>query len=118
MPTLIELDARFVGAGGEGVYNTAPDGTLVPAPARHGVGVSFRCPCGTHPRDDDYGTDRCMVLFNNPLDGGGKFDPTPESHYWDREGDTLETLTLTPSIQRVGGCGWHGFIRNGATVNA
>jgi hypothetical protein len=32
---------------------------------------------------------------------------------WDREGDTLETVTLRPSIQVVDGCRWHGFVTNG-----
>lgn len=113
---LTELDPRWVGAGGEGVYNQAPDGTLIPATERHGVGITFICPCGTHPRDAEYDTDRCCILFNNPLDGGGKFDATAEGHYWTRVGETFEALTLTPSIQRVGGCGWHGFITNGEMV--
>lgn len=32
---------------------------------------------------------------------------------WQREGETFDTLKLTPSILRSkdkGGCGWHGFI--------
>lgn len=37
---------------------------------------------------------------------------------WSREGDTIETLTLHPSIQRLDGCKWHGWIRNGEIVNA
>lgn len=111
---LISLDPRWVGAGGEGITDTA---TGLPVPRREGVGISFRCPCGTHPRDDDYGTDRCIILFNNPTDGGGKFDLTPKGHYWTRTGETFETLSLTPSIQRVGGCRWHGFITNGEAVN-
>ena len=110
---LIDLDPKWVGSGGEGITK---DGQ--PVPKRQGVGISFRCPCGTHPRDDDYGTDRCVILLNNPLDGGGKFDDTPDGHYWTREGETFETLTLSPSIQRVGGCQWHGFIRNGEIINA
>jgi hypothetical protein len=114
---LVELEPRWARSGGEGIYNTAPDGTRVPAPERLGIGVSFRCPCGTHPRDEEYETDRCVILFENPLDGGGRFDATTEGHYWTRTGDTFDTLTLTPSIQRVGGCRWHGFITNGEAVS-
>lgn len=113
---LTDLDPRWVGAGGEGIYHTAPDGTLVPAPERRGVGVSFRCPCGSHPQDDEYETDRCVIFLENPLDGLGRFDATTPGHYWTREGEAFETLTLAPSIQRVGGCGWHGFIRNGEII--
>lgn len=124
---LTELDPRWVGAGGPGIRQRTDRPCLAcagrgcddchqsgkeyePAPARHGVGISFRCPCGTHPRDDDFETDRCVILFNNPLDGQGKFDATPDGHYWQREGDTFDTLRLTPSILRTDGCGWHGFI--------
>lgn len=109
---LTELDPRWVGSGGEGVTQ---DGK--PAPERHGVAISFICPCGTHPRDEEYETDRCVVPFNNPLDGGARVD-TGAGSYWERTGDTFETLTLAPSIQRVGGCKWHGQIQNGEIVPA
>ena len=133
--TLTELDPRWVGAGGLGISQPGPDPCIVcqgvgcdachktgkqyvPAPTRHGVGISFRCPCGTHPRDEEYDTDRCVILLENPLDGQGRFDATTPGHYWTRTGETFETISLTPSIQRVGGCGWHGFITNGEVIRA
>lgn len=100
---LTDLDPRWVGAGGEGVFKA--DGT--PAPERRGVGVSFECPCGV--RDDGHG--RVYVHIDPPLDGGSPLD-TP-NHVWQRTGDTFETLTLTPSIQRMEHCRWHGFVTNG-----
>lgn len=71
-----ELNARFIGSGGPGVFNA--DGSQ--AEKREGVGVIMDCPFG----------------------------------------DTIETLSLSPSILRKGddSCGWHGFIRNGSIVNA
>ena len=106
MKTLKELNARFVGAGGEGVFNA--DGS--PAPQRTGVGVALDCPCG---KCDEYHW--LFVPFTNPIDGGPAVEhlgrPT-----WQRTGDTIETLTLSPSILRSiekGGCGWHGYIENG-----
>lgn len=94
---LTDLDPRWVGAGGEGVYNTAPDGTLVPAPERHGVGVSFLCPCQA-----------CTAKRTGP-----PHDPRPNQQ-WQRTGDTFETLQIAPSIQRhrIGedGCEWHGYV--------
>ena len=33
-------------------------------------------------------------------------------------GPNLDAPTLTPSINCVGGCGWHGFVRNGVLTNA
>ena len=73
-------------------------------PKRLGVGMMFDCPCGKC-------GDRTHVNFNNPLDGGpavAKFPPR-----WSREGDTFETLTLHPSVHRIGGRGWHGWLKNG-----
>ena len=99
---LIDLNPRWVGAGGEGISDK--DGN--PVPARHGVGLGFDCPCGCKIRG--------YVDFANPLDGG---PPLRDAHHqWQRTGEDFATLTLTPSILRSrekGGCGWHGFITNG-----
>jgi len=102
---LTDLDARFIGAGGEGVFRA--DGS--PAPLRTGVGVIFKCPCGKQHHEYDM----VFVGFTNPLDGGPPIrDSAP---LWERTGDTIETLTLRPSILRTdpNGCGWHGYVTNG-----
>jgi hypothetical protein len=107
---LTDLNPRWVGAGGEGIHNA--DGS--PAEARHGVGLSFDCPCGS-----DICT-RAFVPFDNPLDGKPAI-PGHEGHTWQRVGETFETLTLSPSIQRVPmncNCAWHGFIKNGEVTVA
>lgn len=89
---LSELDATFVSHG---------DST--------GVGLSMECPCGC--------VHRMYVPFTNPVGGGLRDDGR---HFWIRTGETIETLTLTPSIQRHAPCptSWHGWIRGGETVNA
>lgn len=102
---LSDLSPRFVGAGGEGVYRA--DGS--PAPERAGVGIMLSCPCGC--ASDLY------VPFDKPLDGGPPLD-SDSRHVWQRQGETFENLTLSPSILRIGGCGWHGWIRNGEIINA
>lgn len=108
---LTELNPSFVGSGGEGVS----DSEGKPVPERHGVGISFDCPCGCKLP--------CFVCFENPLDGG--LSVNGDRHTWKREGDNFEVLTLTPSILRVKwkdntgkehGCGWHGFITNGKII--
>lgn len=105
---LTDLNPRWVGAGGEGISRI----DLItkersPSPERHGVGVSFSCPCGC--------ADECTIEFDVALDG----QPwRTDDHGWKRTGDTFETLTLEPSIQRVGGCGWHGFITKGEVRKA
>ncbi len=101
---LVELNPQFVQSGGEGISNA--DGS--PVPARPGVGLTFDCPCGCN--------ERCYTPFANPFDGGPPVEPNRPC--WHRTGETFDTMTLTPSILRVGGCGWHGFITNGEAVKA
>ena len=100
---LIELNPKWIGAGGEEVFDKDHN----PIPERTGVGVGFDCPCGCE--------SRCFIPFTNPLDGGPAIQ---DRVTWERTGDIFENLTLTPSILRIGGCAWHGFITNGEIVNA
>jgi hypothetical protein len=112
---LIDLDPRWVGAGGAGVARKDPaTGEQKPVPERHGVGISFKCPCGRSDYDNGH-TPRVCVEFDKPLDGGSPH--RTDGHVWQRTGETFETLTLTPSIQRVGGCAWHGWITNGEVTS-
>ena len=112
---LTDLNPRWIGAGGDGVFNA--DGT--PATPRDGVGLMFDCPCQTctAKRTGDHDADfplRHYIPFATPLDGGPPLESQRSN--WTRVGDTFETLTLTPSIlsdPAKGGCGWHGFITNG-----
>lgn len=89
---LTDLDPHFVGGTAEG--------------KRQGVGVMFDCPCGCD--------SKCYVQFSNPLDGGPLFDAAQPK--WQRTGETLEDLTLTPSIHRSRGCGWHGCVTAGEII--
>lgn len=61
------------------------------------VGIAFVCPCG------------CARESFLPMRGRG------HPHEWDWDGNR-EAPTLTPSIQQVGGCGWHGWLRAGEWV--
>ena len=97
---LTDLHPEFFNAGGPGIHKT--DGS--PVPARVGVGMIFDCPCGCGVKGH--------VEFTVAIDG----QPwAVESPRWERTGDTFETMTLSPSINRPKpqGCGWHGWIRNG-----
>ena len=76
---------------------------------RQGMGIMFDCPhCWSQ---------KLGVWFANPLDGGipagPECAPTPR---WHREGDTFETLTLSPSVDASAVGHWHGFITNGEIV--
>lgn len=84
------------------------------------VAVQFRCPGCRR--------ERIVIPFANPPDGGAK-EMNAKGVAWTREGDTLETLTLTPSVDfrhTVSNddppfdprpCGWHGWIRDGQAVS-
>ena len=43
--------------------------------------------------------------------------PASASHQWDWDGN-LEAPTLSPSLQELGGCRWHGYMRGGSWVLA
>jgi hypothetical protein len=89
---------------------------------RVGVGVAFDCPCGRREHRDSHGDSdrRVYVPFANHL-GGLPGQSDRYNVVWQRTGETFDTLTLEPSIHRsvvYGGCGWHGFIRDGEVVPA
>jgi len=93
---LTDLDAKFYSENG-----------------RDGMGVLFLNP--------NHQNDYIAVPFENPLDGGpkGEGQGYPVAcHWWVRTGDTIETLSLSPSVNAKGAAGWHGWIRNGEAVNA
>jgi uncharacterized protein DUF6527 len=72
-------------------------------------GVSFDCP---HCR-----AQRLVVKFLPILDPQNILSlidaPPMEGNEWKREGDTFETLTLSPSVDASFHGHWHGFIENG-----
>ena len=59
-------------------------------------GIAFVCPCGCGRQ------------------GWLPFRPAP-SPSWEWNGNSIKP-TLTPSIQQVGGCRWHGWLRAGVWV--
>ena len=103
---VIDLNPRFYDAGGVGITDKNGD----PVPKRIGVGMTFDCPCGCGVRG--------YVAFTNPLDNGPpRLNPGEPS--WERNGKDFETITLAPSILKAkekGGCGWHGYFRNGEVI--
>ncbi len=96
---LVDLNPGWLSHGGEGYTNAAGE----PIPERERIGVTCDCPCG------GVCGQRPAWLFTNPVDGG----PALEGTTWTRTGTTFETLSLDPSLQRMGGCSWHGHLKNG-----
>lgn len=105
---LADLNPKWLEHGGEGVSRRNPHtGDYEPIPLVEKVGMSFDCPCGCH--------HALTVLFKVPV---GRTEPYHMEGIvqWDRTGDTFEDITLTPSILRSSGCGWHGFITKGEII--
>lgn len=93
---LTDLDAHWVSDAG-----------------RRGQGVTFLCPCAKCLANPAQQT-RLGVSFINPVDGGAPMSPVAANGYqWRRKGETLETLTVLPSIDVSAAGHWHGFITDG-----
>ncbi len=98
-------------------------------PDREGIGLWFDCPgacCANmaalgrdatgkainfDPEEGKSKKMRLYVPFANPIDGKPQFGSA--GTYWQRTGDTFETLTLTPSVDASAFRHWHGFITAG-----
>lgn len=61
--------------------------------------LTFVCPCGC-------GSIGSVAVAPNPLDRGGNHP------VWQWNGD-LDKPTITPSIQFLSGCKWHGYLTEG-----
>ena len=79
---------------------------------RERVGIMFRSPAGCIDGcSDEWHHCQVAVQFANPVDGLGPLEPDRPA--WVRDGDTFETLTLSPSIRCQGAITWHGFVTDG-----
>lgn len=63
-------------------------------------GMAFGCPCGC-------GDVSAIRFDTSPIEG----DPR-----WHWNGNR-ESPTLTPSLHKTQGCGWHGYLTNGEFVS-
>jgi hypothetical protein len=101
------LEAQFVTYEGDGRMGSAE--TVADA-----HGVMFLCPKCYAEHGGPVGTHRVICWFA----GRGVPDSaTPGPGRWEPGGVTLEDLSFVgpaaASVALSGGCGWHGFIRNG-----
>lgn len=104
---LSDLEPRWVG------FDVVPEG-------RARIGVGFLCP---HCKEQ-----RLVVFFRPFIDPNDVVKlalwqlpdaPDPNTgeirpvHWWNRDGEDFETLTLSPSVDASNSGHWHGFIQNG-----
>ena len=79
-------------------------------------GIIFLCPtCFIKNGRSNMGTHLVEVSFkdHDVLDGQGTRNKKGLPVRWNVSGTNYSDLTTDPSILLEGGCGWHGFIKNG-----
>ena len=108
---LVDLNPQWLSSGGAGVSDQEGN----PVPRRDKVAIKFDCPCGSDECKKPW--KRVCLTLSNPPDGGPPVSSKME-HSWEMSGDSFENLTLKPSIQRVGGCEWHGWVTKGEVITA
>lgn len=98
-------------------YATRDDGeysvpTLTSVDAQ---GIVFLCPLCFERNGGPMGTHSIAVTFEGrgAADNQGSTGTDGKPTRWSVEGLGFDDLTLKPSIQVVGGCGWHGFVKDG-----
>lgn len=103
---LSELDARLMRHDG--------DRTLYPVSSvAEASCVVFLCPKCFVANKGEVGTHSVLCYFR---DRGVPPDARPGPARWEASGAGIEDLTLAPSVLLIGGCAWHGFVRNGEAV--
>ncbi len=107
---LTDLEAVFIKYLGDGHH--------IECPAWEADGIRFLCPkCYNDPPQGPIGTHSVICWFrgyvpDSAVPGPGRWTPDGENG--------LHDLTFVPgnppmacSVLLLGGCGWHGFVRNG-----
>lgn len=97
--------------------------------SRRGIGLMFECPLCVREGKSEVERAWIPVHFTNPLDGGPACpsrwkDKEGKDHVsvtWQRSGETLDDLTLSPSINadvhdHGTHRGWHGHVQGGSFV--
>jgi hypothetical protein len=84
---------------------------------RRGEALGFLCP---HCRGCTL-----LVWLARPMDGGAPIEAAFRQHVvedghihldplWEHTGDTIDTISITPSVDASAHGHWHGFVTNGA----
>ena len=109
MPSLRELDARFLknlGNGGSQKVETLSEAD----------GIIFLCPKCFATNGGKVKTHSVICWFVGKVPD----DLGPKPGRWNPQGTGLDDLTFVPpgavSVRLTGGCGWHGHVVSGAAA--
>lgn len=81
---------------------------------RRAHGLLFLCPRCFERNAGPIGTHSVICWFRGRVPD----DAQPGPGRWDVAGTSLRDITLAPSIQLIGGCAWHGYVRDGTAIGA
>lgn len=109
MHTLIELEAKFLKYEDDKTFNTN-------ATFDNADGLMFLCPKCFDMNNGRIGTHIVICWYEDKVPES--LNPNPGR--WTPSGTGLNDLTFIPgvkhtavSVQIMGGCNWHGFVKNG-----
>lgn len=106
---LLDLDPRFLVVVEPGQrYREVDD-------IRIAQGVRFLCPACFAANGGEVGTHSILAWFR---DRGVPNAEVPGPARWMVSGTSYADLTLSPSINIVHGCQWHGWVRDGMVSDA
>ena len=109
MPTLRQLEAKFLKIVDEKGWD-CEEVDLADA-----QGIRFLCPKCFVKNNGPVGTHSVICWFANR---GVPDDLSPKPGRWNPSGTGLDDLTFVgpgaASVFLLGGCGWHGFVKDGS----
>jgi hypothetical protein len=122
MPTLKDLDARFIAYREETAEEMFARGGFKRAilfvrvdSMSQAHGLRFLCPKSFAAHGGRIGTHSVQVYFTgSPVPSHIGINKNGQTVRWSVSGTSLEDLSLSPSIQEEDvACGWHGFVGSG-----
>jgi len=102
MPRLAELHGTFLKRLDDRTHRRE-------VPLSDADGLLFLCPKCYAENKGAAGTHSVLCWFAGKVPD--HLDPKPGR--WNPSGTDLNDVTLGPSVLLTGGCGWHGFVRDG-----
>lgn len=122
MPTLRQLEARFIAYREETKEEMFVRGVAVPAQMfmqvdtlQEAHGIRFICPKSFETHGGIIGSHYIQIYFaGSPVPDNLGINQNGTAVRWNVSGTSLDDLSITPSIQEEGyHCGWHGFVGSG-----
>ncbi len=111
--TLADLNGRFYAS-------TEPRHFQQVRKRKNADRVMFLCPACFRANDGPVGTHSIAIDFvgGRTPDADCVHNDKGQPVRWTASNDPIASLTLSPSIQIIGGCNWHGWVQGGRIKDA